>query len=43
MYQCLRCGGIFRKRREVVEHLLSGHMQSKFTLEYFYIYFRVRE
>ncbi|AAQ73267.1 hypothetical protein SSV2p20 [Sulfolobus spindle-shaped virus 2] len=43
MYQCLRCGSIFDKRSEVIEHLLSVHGQmNKVTLEYFYIYFKVR-
>ncbi|CAA30195.1 ORF A-45 [Sulfolobus spindle-shaped virus 1] len=43
MYQCLRCGGIFNKRREVVEHLLVGHKhKDRLTLDFYYIYFRVR-
>ncbi|ABV26215.1 hypothetical protein SSSV4_ORF45 [Sulfolobus spindle-shaped virus 4] len=43
MYQCIRCGQIYRKKKEVMQHLIKDHRQGTFTLEYFYMYFRVRE
>ncbi|AZG03202.1 hypothetical protein [Sulfolobus spindle-shaped virus] len=43
MYQCVRCGQIYRKKKEVLRHLIRDHKQGMFAIEYFYLYFRVRE
>ena len=39
MYQCLRCGKVFKDRHAVKKHLLYKHFQDKLTIDYYYQYF----
>ena len=41
-YQCLKCGLIFRSKRQVVEHLRCIEKVNELVVDYYYQYFTLR-
>jgi hypothetical protein len=42
IYQCLRCGLVFRSKREVIRHLKNIEKVSDLVADYYYQYFTLR-
>ncbi len=41
-YQCLRCGAVFKSKREVVKHLKNIEKVDDFVMDCYYQSFNVR-